>query len=346
MTFVVHARAQAEACAALGSPFTARLLQLVADRISPGSDVSNRLLEWPEARLKSDAVALRLTGALHHLVLTQASPDLICLYETPQAFSDDQIWQRISASFEQHSVRILQFLDSAPQTNELRRSSVLIAAAHWLTHTYQMPLVLSELGSSAGLNLLWDNYRLSVNGQHFGPDEPVLTLTPHWSGSGPIDARPRILNRAGVDLNPLNAAQDEMRLLAYIWADQPDRLARTKSALRLAKKKSPKISAENAVDWLETRLSERLPQTVHFVYHTVTWQYFSEADRLRGEQVFKDAGKRASTDAPLVRFSMEQDASGPGAALQMHLWPDDQRMYFGRADFHGRWVDWHAPEHW
>lgn len=344
MTFFVHARAQADACAALGSPFTARLLRLVADRISPGSDVANKLLEWPVSRLKSDAVALRLTGALHYLVLTQAAPDLMCIFATPNAFSDDQIWQRIAASFDQHTAQILEFLDSAPQTNEISRSTVLIAAAHWLSQAYQMPLVLSELGSSAGLNLLWDCYGLSVNEQYFGPDAPVLTLTPDWSGSAPVDARPTVLTRAGVDLNPLNAAQNETRLLSYIWADQPDRLARTKSALKLARMNPPQISANNAIDWLETRLSDLKLQTVHFVYHTVTWQYFSEDDKKRGLKVLELAGKRASSDAPLARFSMEQDETGPGAALRMHLWPEDRCIDFGRADFHGRWIDWHAPD--
>ena len=342
MTFSSHARAQAEACDSLGSPLTARLLRLVAARMSPGSDVANRLLAWPIKRLKPDAVALRLMGALHYLVLTQAAPDMVRIYDAPESFSDAEIWRVIESCFNQHATHVLKVLDNAPQTNELRRSCVLIAAAHWLTQAYRMPLVLSELGSSAGLNLLWDRYGLSVNGQYFGPDDPVLTLTPDWSGSAPACARPQIRDRAGVDLNPLNAARDENCLLSYIWADQPDRLMRTRAALTLARKNPPEIAAGNAVGWLETRLSHLMPQTVHFVYHTVTWQYFSEKDQARGRQVLELAGKRARTDTRLVHFSMEQDDSGPGAALEMHIWPENERITFGRADFHGRWVDWRA----
>jgi hypothetical protein len=29
-----------------------------------------------------------------------------------------------------------------------------------------------------------------------------------------------------------------------------------------------------------------------------------------------------------------------GAALTLRLWPCDLRIDLGRADFHGRWIDW------
>jgi hypothetical protein len=29
-----------------------------------------------------------------------------------------------------------------------------------------------------------------------------------------------------------------------------------------------------------------------------------------------------------------------GAALTLRLWPGDIRLALGRADFHGRWVQW------
>ena len=39
-------RAQAEVCAAMGSPFTARLCRLVADRLRLGTPVADRVLGW------------------------------------------------------------------------------------------------------------------------------------------------------------------------------------------------------------------------------------------------------------------------------------------------------------
>ena len=71
MSFRDHARAQADACARLGSPYTARVLRLLADHLRPGHTVADKLLGWPADRLDADAVALRLAGALHYLVLTR-----------------------------------------------------------------------------------------------------------------------------------------------------------------------------------------------------------------------------------------------------------------------------------
>jgi hypothetical protein len=41
---------------------------------------------------------------------------------------------------------------------------------------------------------------------------------------------------------------------------------------------------------------------------------------------------------------MEADDDGPGVGLTLRLWPGDRRLSLGRADFHGRWVDWRPVE--
>lgn len=343
MSFRAHARAQAQACRDLGSPLTARMLDLVADRLAPGTDLSERLLWWPTPQLQGDAVALRLAGALHYLVLTGQAPILARLYANPDGATDSQFWRMIEATLRLRAAEIQPILDRPPQTNEIRRSAVLIATAHWLQAAYGLPLVLSELGSSAGLNLLWDHYALDIGGQHYGPADPVLTLAPDWQGDLPPYAPPVVRARAGVDLNPLDPEADALRLLSYVWADQPDRMARTRAALALARDKRPAVARGNAIDWLDIRLAKPVPQAVHLVCHTITWQYFTEADQARGAGLLERVGLRCRKDEPLAHLSMEQDDEGPGAALVLHLWPANERIDLGRADFHGRWVDWRAP---
>lgn len=343
MTFRNHARAQAEACAALGSPFTARVLALVADGLRPGSPVAERLLNWPEDQLKPDAVALRLAGALHHLVLTGQAPMLARLYAACDTVADAQLWRVLEAALRLNAEAILATLDSAPQTNELGRSAVYIAASHWLSAAYGLPLVVSELGSSAGLNLLWDHYALRIADHHYGPQDADITLVPDWHGHLPPMAPPIVRSRAGVDLNPLDPLTDRVRLLSYIWADQADRLDRTTRALDLVAEKRPEIARANAIDWLEARLARPIPQAVHLVCHTIAWQYFSEADQARGQAMLSRAGTRTRSDEPLAHLAMEDDGQGPGAALSLHLWPGDERISLGRADYHGRWVDWQGP---
>jgi hypothetical protein len=344
VNFRAHARAQAEICLSLGSPFTARLLSLVADRLRPGTPVADRLLNWPAERLRPDAVALRLAGALHHLVLTGQAQVLARLYANGGNVADAQFWHALDAALRLKAAPILDTLALAPQTNEVGRASVYIAAAHWLSAAYRLPLVISELGSAAGLNLLWDQYALEIDDQIWGPADAAIRLTPDWTGALPPMAPPLIRARAGVDLNPLDPVADRTRLLSYIWADQRARMARMQAALDLATEKRPEITRGNAIDWLEGRLSRPVPQAVHLVCHTVAWQYFPEADQARGRAMLARAGGRVRMDEPLAHLSMEADDAGPGAALVVHLWPGNDRIVLGRADFHGRWIDWQAPE--
>lgn len=221
----------------------------------------------------------------------------------------------------------------------MRRSAPLIAAAHWLTAHFGLPLVLSELGASAGLNLLWDNYALQIGDRTFGSADPALTLTPDWTGSVPPLAPPTILDRRGTDLNPLDPVTDRLRLLSYIWPDQPDRIARTRTALDLAARLRPTVDRADAADWLETRLAHPAPGALHLVFHTVAWQYFPPATQTRALAALETAG----TESPVARLSMEADGQSPGAALTLTFWPGGKTVPLGRADFHGRWIDWTAP---
>ncbi len=182
-------RQQADSCEALGSPLTARILRLLADHLQPGTAVADKVLGWPgDASSKADALGLRLVGGLHALVQSNRIPGLSA-FMLPRPTMTLCCWHAIFAATVQHSDFLINWLDSPPQTNEVRRSAVMIAAAHWLSARFQLPMVLSELGSSAGLNLIWDHYALTASGTTLGPAKPALTLTPEWRGDPP-DALP------------------------------------------------------------------------------------------------------------------------------------------------------------
>lgn len=341
MSFPAALRHQARNNAALGSPFTARVLELLADRLRPDSPLTRRLSDWPGNIGPGGAsVPLRLLGGLHALVLTGAAPGLRLAYPPNGAPDDDRLWQAISDAMRDHAAFLERWLDSPPQTNEVRRAAALIAAGHWLTGRYGLPLVLSELGASGGLNLNWDRYAMKVGEQVFGPDDPALVLAPDWRGPLPPTAMPRIHDRRGCDLNPLDPADpdDALRLTAYLWADQPERLARTRAAMALP---PAPVDRADAAGWLADRLAPHHTGALHLVYHTIAWQYFPAATQDACRQALARAGARATETAPLAHLSMEADG-GQGAALALTLWPGGDRFDLGRFDFHGRWVEWRA----
>ncbi|GAB4268013.1 MAG: hypothetical protein Kow0013_18480 [Pararhodobacter sp.] len=144
-------RQQAEACRGLGSPFMGQLLVVLADNLRPDSPLTRRLFDWPgDLSPSGDSVPLRLAGALHALVLANDA-DLAAVYP-PHRVEDAALWAALRRALTRHAAAIDRFLDSPPQTNEVRRAAVLIAAGHWQAARHGLPLALSELGASAGLN--------------------------------------------------------------------------------------------------------------------------------------------------------------------------------------------------
>jgi hypothetical protein len=157
---------------------------------------------------------------------------------------------------------------------------------------------------------------------------------------------PVIAARAGVDLNPLDPAKPEdlTRLMAYLWPDQPHRLALTRAA---AAAMSARIDRADAIDWLETRLAEAPEGHVHLIQHTVAWQYFPTDAQARGQAMIEAAGQQATATRPLAWLAMETDGDTKGAlgaALTLRLWPGDLRFLLGRTDFHGRWIKWKGAQ--
>ena len=80
-----------------------------------------------------------------------------------------------------------------------------------------MPVMLSEFGASAGFNLLLDRYSLNAGRTLQPTDNPIVTLSPDWMGMIPAQQLLKIIDRAGVDINPLNSVDclDYLRLVSY-----------------------------------------------------------------------------------------------------------------------------------
>ncbi len=309
----------------------------------PGDTPFVRLCrDWPGDITPAGAsLPLRITGGLHALVLTGRDTNLAALYP-PHRASDAALKDAVLDALTTHQGFLTDWVQSPPQTNEVRRSVALIGAAHWLAAHHDLPFVTSELGASAGLNLMWDHYALKADGQTLGADNPALTLKPDWIGPVPAPAQIHVTERRGVDLNPLDPHDPDqaLRLLAYLWPDQPHRVALTRAAISA---QSTPVERGDAIDWLETRLATRRDGHLHLIYHTIAWQYFPPDAQARGTTLIEVAGAQATASAPLAWLRMENDGGTDGAALTLRLWPGDQRITLGRVDFHGRWVRWEAP---
>ena len=334
-------RDQAMHCAALGSPFMERALNLLADNWPDSGVIADKFKGFEgDIGPSGHSLPLRLMGGLHALVLKEQAPDLKAVYP-PNDADDASLVAALTSALPAHAAFLDAWTDNAPQTNEVRRSAALIPAAHYVASKYDLPFMMSELGASAGLNLMFDRFAVEAAGQRLGAVAPALTLTPDWTGNVPKPVPFEVADRAGVDLNPLDAHTDAdgLRLLAYLWPDQAERLTLTRAAINVL---DAPLHKGDAVDWLETRLGAQQDGQLHLIYHTIAWQYFPKAAQDKGTAMIEAAGARATETKPLAWLGLENDGAAKGAALTLRLWPGDVRIDLGRACFHGRWVNWAA----
>lgn len=338
-----HFLGQAKACEGLGSPFTARLCALLADRLDETSRFGRRIATWPPANCRADAVALRAAAALHALVRAGRADALAQVYP-PHRADDVALWAAIAATVAASDGFLHDYLDSPPQTNEVNRSGILLGGALIVAAETGLPLAWHEIGASMGLNLSFDRYAYDFGHAEWG--EGAVRVACEWRGAPPpLHAPLRVVSRAGCDVNPLDAANeaDRERMLSYIWADQVERLKRIAAAMKATAAAGIHVERSGAADWLAQRLAT-FPDDGRAVVvaHTIMWQYMPQAEQTRTAAIIAEAGSRATRSAPLAWLRLEADGDSGSAAITLTTWPDGRERLLGRASFHGYWAEWRA----
>ncbi len=331
---------QAHWCDKLGSPFTAILLEQLGQHIDRSTKTGRILLDWSgEPTAKGDAIALRLAGALHGLVRTGRLPELAVLYPPHPMPSPEILAHVASAAIVAADYDICEWLAFAPQTNEVARSSLLYAGMRVIAGQTGLPLSIFELGASAGLNLMLDKFAYGLKGNSFAQAKSGVYLSPDWTGPLPQGTEPQIVSRRGCDLNPLDVTNPahRARLLAYIWADQPERLARTEAAIKIALLDPPQLDKADAGDWVETMIAApsktgatdaNPPQRSTFpvtrvLFHSIAYQYFPQDVKARIAAHMEMVGVRSTQHTPLAWLAFEQ-VEGSGPTLTLRLWRGDE----------------------
>jgi hypothetical protein len=346
---------QAGYCDQLGSPFTALLCRVLADGLEGTTDIERHILEWPgDASAFGDSVPLRVAGALHYLVRAGRSPAVAALYPPHTAPDPATLLATARAALLDNPSFVRDFLQSPPQTNEVGRSAALIAGWLEIAARTRFPLELFEIGSSAGLNLIADRYAYrfgefawSAAGESRGQSSGQLsapTLGCEWTGRSPaVDAPLRVQSRRGCDRHPLNVvdpAQRE-RLLAYVWADQGERIERLNAAIRTMLAEPAFVETADAADWIQSVIGTGgAPGVTRVVFHSIVWSYLGGRAQQRIANHLAEVGAASSPDRPLAWLRLELVSKDEPAALRLTLWPDGEDQLLARVHPHGAWVHW------
>ena len=351
MTSVVEAigafETQAEFCDQLGSPLTARILRSLAKDIEAHGPMSELLQPFKDEPVAA-ALALRVAGAFHRRALDTPGSDLANLYPTAggdvaEGMSDRALRTLLISDLLENFQHYQRYLDSPPQTNEVGRSAVLIGGYLTIAEVTGLPLHVFEIGASAGLNLGCDRFFYQFAGQTWGDASSPVSLAPDWYGGlPPLNAPLRIVERAACDIAPINIHNDEAsrRLESYIWADQPERLARLRGAVVIAKEQGIMVERLGADVFVRRILSTSAPAGVRVIAHSVMWQYMPEAVRASIEESLRAAGESAREEAPVAWLRLEPiDVKDP-PHLRLTLWPGGGTRDLAIAHPHGASVKW------
>jgi hypothetical protein len=334
-----QARWQAGWCERLGSPFTALVCALLAERLPVDTAMGRKLDGWPGDAF-ADVLALRVAGGLHAAARGRAAPRLAALYPPAPLPPADTLWAEIAALLD--TPELLGFVESAPQTNEVARSGVLVPGMLVASAATGLPLRLFELGASAGLNLVPDRYRVEAGGVVAGDMRSPVVLAPRWEGASPPGVPLYIRSRLGVDLSPLDVADPAAttRMLSYIWADQGARLARMEAAIAIARTDPPEILIGDAADFVEREVRTE-PGCLTLVFHSIAFQYFAGPTQARIARRLEALGEAAHANAPLawLRFETDDPHASEPPTLRLRLWPGEDRL-LAHAHPHGNSVRW------
>jgi hypothetical protein len=129
-------------------------------------------------------------------------------------------------------------------------------------------------------------------------------------------------------------------LLAYVWPDQPERLARLEAALTIAQSDPPNVENGDAADWIEQRLADEAERGVtRVILHSIAFQYFVPETQERVRSHIEMVGAAATEEAPLawLRFEMLLEDGKP--SLRLRTWPGENRL-LAWAHPHGAIIQW------
>jgi hypothetical protein len=245
-----------------------------------------------------------------------------------------------------HAVRSLMLARSA-QTNEPARCAALLPVLAQLPQ----PLALIEVGASAGLCLLPDFYGYDFGFGVIRPEVgdgafPVFNCT--TSPETPIPAKlPRIVWRAGLDLNPLDAADPEQSswLETLVWPERTERLDGLRGALRVAAIQKPRVVEGSLTGNALASLCREAPTDATLVvFHTAVLAYVPDHE---DRQAFADEVTSLCrywicNESPRVMPDLSEGVSEPSRTGRFLM--SVNRKPVAWTDPHGAAIEWIAAE--
>jgi hypothetical protein len=316
-----------------------------------------------------------LLAAVHFLLLSGVDHPLAAYYDTVaevRGAAFDPPTKDVTAVFtafcEEHRRELERVIATRnTQTNEVGRCSALLPGlCHIASHYHwKVPLSLLDLGTSAGLNLLFDDYAYTYRSA--SDDDDVLLAGSTGSGvsiecsarddvsSLPELRRPTMAERVGLDLSPLDPSSDDavLWLLACQWPDNPSRFGRLRGALSNARasENPPRLEQGDMISDLPRVVASISDTTPLVVFHSWVAAYLDEDQQGTLAAEIRTLGAAR----PVHHLYCETPFETPGlptpplpvpregpdmATALVHIGPEGEPQRLADTHPHGYWIRW------
>jgi len=336
---------QAKSCEVLGSALNAHLLRLCRKDIEQDGITATILNGWEGPALEG-LVATRFIGGPHYLVITDQAPELAKHYPSVGGRFDEATFsQDLFNVLEENKNFMRAFIQSPPQTNEVRRTGILLGGFLEVARSTGLPFRCLEVGASAGLNLIWDQFSYENNCGTWGNSTCPVTIDTEWQNP---EKAPSLLTKisvvscAGCDISPIDLTTDaaRIRMNAYVWTDHPERFERLKAAMKLALDNKLTVEQADAADWAADKLAKLPEGQVTVLYHSLAANYFSDDTRTKFEAAIHEAGTRATEANPLAWLRFEHVTLREYPYLLLTQWPGGEERILAQGHPHGEYANW------
>lgn len=325
------------------SPLYAFLAQHIA------TDVE--LLAIAQSAPPDQPIANIFLAAVHYLLLSGAQHQLSDFYPTLTSTPKNRntIYPIFHSFCLTYAAQIREVMNSRlVQTNEVRRCACMLPAFEIVSQLGQgRPMAIIEVGTSAGVNLLWDQYGYNYGARHeYGIQTSALQLNCELRGERqpPFPQQmPTVSLRIGLDLHPINInnADALLWLRALIWPEQGERVTRLQTALDFVKQQRPLIMAGDALKLLPAIVANVPFDMTLCIFHSFTLSQFTAEARQRFATTLIEASKHRE----IFRVSYEElspSEKDPALDLFLYVQGTEMKQTVARASPHGNWLEWVA----
>lgn len=343
------------------------LYHRLAERAARDEEVASLLL----AAEQGQARPVLFFAALHDLVLRH--PDLPAARWYPSVVGPDRVplgdpWPDIRRTVIEHASDLRRTIRThRTQTNEVNRAVYLaVGLALTARDLPERPMVLVELGASAGLLLATDEYRIELaqpaGVQVLGSPGSPVTCRGEDRSPAPLPRLllPPVAARVGLDLAPVDLDDaDAVRWLeACIWPDVPGRVDRFRAAMALTRRSRPRLVAGDMVDDAAAVIdaaSRDVPDPHVIVFSSWALSYVPRERRATLAQVLGDVARRTRSLSWLTAEPVGCAPGLPGShdrvdesttVLGARRWRSGRELTpeaWGTCHPHGAWVELTVP---